>query len=63
MTFNVMTWLHSAKAVAIATGEYISRYPDARVYDVTVTPLGAAPRADDGTVAVGRRDLVDRFEF
>jgi hypothetical protein len=60
--FTVVTWLHASKAVVLASEAYRRRYPNAHIYDVVVTPLGAAPRNSNGTVDVGT-DLHDRFEF
>ena len=60
--FKVVTWLHASKAVVLACEEYRRRYPSAHIYDVIVTPLGAAPRNSDGLVYIGT-DLPDRFEF
>ena len=61
-SFAVLTWLHSAKAIAIAVQRYRQAHPDAPIYDVHVTSLGPAPRGAGGAVDVGG-DLHDRYEF
>jgi hypothetical protein len=62
MSFTALTWLHSEKAVALAVQAYGQRYPEAPIYDVRVSPLGAAAKSATGTVEVGS-DLLDRYEF
>lgn len=60
--YTVVTWLHEAKAVVLAVEEHQRLWPEQRIYDVTVEPLGRAPSDERGLVAVNR-DLHDRFEF
>lgn len=62
-SFEVVTWLHAEKAISIAIGAYQQQHKAARIYDVSVEHVGAAKRAEDGTVDIDKGDLVDRFEW
>ncbi len=61
-TFEVCTWLHQWKALALAAESYRCHHPDQHVYDVHVEPLGRASRNDDGTASPGK-GLHDRYEW
>ena len=63
-SYDALTWLDSAKAVAMATAEFMRADPAGHPpYEVTVEDLGPAPRSEDGTVGVPRGALFDRREF
>ena len=60
---EVTTVFDEAKAVAIAVGA-LPASQAGEVFTVAVDDLGPVPRADaDGSMAIPRGDLVDRWEF
>ena len=63
-TYQVLTWLDEAKAIALAAQHDTRLYPEgtARLYSVAASLLGDAPRDERGQVEVGS-DLIDRMEF
>ena len=62
-SYAVVTWLHAEKAIAIAVETYLQAFEAARIYDVTVKPVGRAERAENGTMVIDEKDLTDRFEW
>jgi len=65
-TYNVTTWLHERKAIALAVSAYETRHSgegEQRLYDVLVEPLGRAAADADGTVGPAKGDLADRMEW
>jgi hypothetical protein len=63
-TYQVLTWLDEAKAIALAAQQDARLHPEgsARLYSVAVSLLGDAPRDERGQVDFGS-DLIDRMEF
>jgi hypothetical protein len=61
--YEVVTWLHAEKAIAIAVETYLRQNASARIYDVTVEHIGPARRREDGMVDVCEGDLADRYEW
>ena len=67
ITYPVVSWHYEEKATAIAVAAHERDYPDSQSDDAiastTVTDLGPVGRNADGTTALNRTDLHDRYEF
>ena len=67
VTYPVVSWLSEAKAIGMAVTAHQRRSSGAEsahaVADVEVTDLGPVARNPDGTTALDRSDIVDRYEF
>jgi hypothetical protein len=67
LTYSVVTWLSSEKAVAIAVVAHVGRHQSGTgpmgIHDVHVSDLGPVAQKADGKMLIDSADLTDRMEF